>query len=242
MTVITAPNVDTNRMGLPKWPQMIVRGQPVTVDQAKEIIRRTDSAFVHSLSGNDHETIKTIAQKLALPSAMWFDQDNRRDWSVQDFHKTWEDAQHYRDVWGVISTEYVRNEWVSSAFIFGPNGWCHPDGTIAFDHNVGKYPSVEAVANDWDLLVTAFPFLDLTATLMSGEGCEDDIRPVATIRVKDGVVTICNPETPPEVIRPDFSKAIQIINSEDLGREMGIPMAWIDEWGAMQWEKIRALQ
>ena len=28
---------------LPKWPQMIVTGKRVTVDQAKEIIFRTDS-------------------------------------------------------------------------------------------------------------------------------------------------------------------------------------------------------
>ena len=31
--------------GLPKWPQMYTTGLPVAIEQAKEIIRRTDSYF-----------------------------------------------------------------------------------------------------------------------------------------------------------------------------------------------------
>lgn len=43
---------------LPKWPQMIVTGKPVTIDQAKEIIFRTDSFLTSSdefAGGNNRE-------------------------------------------------------------------------------------------------------------------------------------------------------------------------------------------
>jgi hypothetical protein len=36
--------------GLPKWPQMRVEGVPVTLEQAKEIIRRTDTFFTPPLT------------------------------------------------------------------------------------------------------------------------------------------------------------------------------------------------
>lgn len=48
---------DTSKEITVKWPQMLTTGEKLTVDQAKEIIRRTDD-FFSSLSefssGNDH--------------------------------------------------------------------------------------------------------------------------------------------------------------------------------------------
>lgn len=243
MSIIITDGLDMRYMGLPKWPQMIVRGQPVTVDQAKEIIRRTDRAFTCHLSGNDHKTVRNIAQRLGLPASMYsaYDGLGRDDEAAQD---DWRAAEEFRELWGTISTEYVTNNWVSSAFIYGPHGWCHPDGTISYDHNVGKWPSLDDIIKDWDTLATAFPFLDVTITLMNGESCEEFTRPVVTLKVKDGNVTVCPPEPAPDpVMTPQEQTALMIATlSDNVGRECGIPMAWIDEWGAMHWDKVRALQ
>lgn len=38
--------VNTDRDINCKWPQMCVTGEDVTIDQAKDIIRRTDSFFL----------------------------------------------------------------------------------------------------------------------------------------------------------------------------------------------------
>lgn len=239
MTVHITPGLDMRYMGLPKWPQMIVRGQPVTVGQAKEIIRRTDYAFTGVLSGNDHATIRIIATKLGLPSAMYHHPSNRDD------KFDWEAAADFRELWGTIPTDYVTNNWVSSAFVYGPHGWCHPDGTISYDDNVGKWPNLDDIIKDWDTLAAAFPFLDLTVTLMNGESCEDDTRPVVTLKVRNGNVTVCPPEPAVDTTYParDLADAIQKLATSGVeGRECGIPMAWIDEWGAQHWDKVRAQQ
>ena len=202
MSITITDNLDMRYMGLPKWPQMIVRGQPVTLDQAKEIIRRTDRAFTSHLSGNDHKTVRNIAQRLGLPASMYSAYDGQP--VDEKAERDWQAAEEFRALWGTISTEYVTNNWVSSSFIYGPHGWCHPDGTISYDHNVGKWPDLDDIIKDWDTLATAFPFLDVTITLMNGESCEDSTRPVVTLKVKDGNVTVCPPEPAPDpVATPD---------------------------------------
>ena len=49
---------DLLNLGLPKWPQMMVTGKHVTLEQAKEIIFRTDPFLVDTSKysgGNAHE-------------------------------------------------------------------------------------------------------------------------------------------------------------------------------------------
>lgn len=246
MTILIPEGLDPRFRALPKWPQMIVRGKPVTVDQAKEIIRRTDRSFTSHLSGNDHKTIRKIALKLGMPPGSFtaFDElydraaDSKIDWGV-----AWKQARDFRELWGALPTEYVYNNWVSSSFVHGPYGWCHPDGTIEYHYNVGKWPSVESVAKDWDTIATAFPFLDLTVTLLSGENCEDGTEPVVTLKIKDGNVTVCPPEPLSEPVpRRDVAEALLRMGGDIEGRECGIPMEWIDEWGAQHRDKVRVLQ
>lgn len=146
--------------GLPKWPQMIVRGTAVTVEQAKEIIRRTDRSFTGTLSGNDHATNRVIVKKIGMPAGTFYDPRDRAP------NYDWDAVETFRTAWGAIYTEYVTNDWIACSFIGGPHGWCHPDGTVFFSDNVGKYPGVEDVARDWAAILSEFPFLDLTATLM----------------------------------------------------------------------------
>ena len=49
--------IELKNMRLPKWPHMVVWGTPVTQEQAKDIIFRTDAFLTHMSSyagGNNH--------------------------------------------------------------------------------------------------------------------------------------------------------------------------------------------
>ncbi len=216
--------VETYCLGvsLPKWPAMLVTGASVTPDQAKEIIRRTDSAFTHGLYGNDREHLKMVASKLRIPHSIHSDLG---DGGLQpgEFYKA---REEWGFAWGVLDLYYISNHWVSSSYVFGPHGWCHPGGKVFHFKNVGKWPSVDELAQDWLLVAEAFPFLDLSATFFDREYCEEDPVPMVTIRVCHDNVTIHPGETnalPLVEPLPDN----EIFNS---GSECGLPLSWFDDW------------
>lgn len=158
---------------LPKWPKMLVTGESVTIEQAKEIIRRTDTFFEYA-PRTSRGYVGWVKSSLKIPEG-------------------WRELRRWQESWGLIRTEYVHNSWISSSFIYGPHGWCHPDGTIAFGDNIGKWPSVSEVLSDWTLLAKEFPFLNLDVTLFDGEECEDNILPVVSITVRSGEAIVCEP-------------------------------------------------
>lgn len=225
--------------GLPKWPQMIVTGKPVTVEQAKEIIFRTDRFMTDASEysgGNARDFNAAYRTKAGLDLLM-------EERTYPEGHKymstDWEKQERLYEKAGFISTGYVHNDWASCAFIFGPHGWCHPNGTIAFADNVGKWPSIEEVYQDWAAIAHAFPFLDINVTLMSGESCEDDTEPVINFRVLDGEVTVREPDlSVHEGGRPaerDIEEAIKWIGMS--GGELGLPRQWYDDYAV----RVRAL-
>jgi len=119
--------------GLPKWPQHYVTGVPVTVEQAKEIIRRTDTFFEGGgYGGNNHKFNRRIRTLLGMPPD--FMDEPKKQETPEETAAYWvrRDQMHqaFRERWRPVSTEYVHNSWVSCAFIGGPHGWCHPDGQI----------------------------------------------------------------------------------------------------------------
>jgi hypothetical protein len=176
--------------GLPKWPQMIVTGPRLREDLALEVIRRTDAWFVSGDGCNDRDGDRRLAQRFRMP--------HFHDYAVRqpdgfDWKAHWDRCDRWKTAWGAIETEYVRNNWIGSSFIHGPHGWCHPDGQLHYIDNVGKWPSIEEIRADWQTLATAFPFLILTVTLMSGESCEDDRRPIVAMDVADGQVSLKEP-------------------------------------------------
>lgn len=179
--------MDAADVGLPKWPQMRVWGPSITPEQAREIIIRTDQ-FWQGYGGNDHDFQRRLCAAVGFPYMDYGDRN--MDWRAAS-----DGQERFRASIGYVGTEYVHNGWISNAFIFGPSGWCHPDGTIHFVHNVGKWPSVREVMEDWAVIAQEWPFLDLDACLMSGEGCEDDARPLVTIQVRAGGVTAHAPES-----------------------------------------------
>ena len=210
---------------LPRWSQMLVWGQSVEPSQAKDIILRTDQ-FLTTLSpygGGNNRAWKGWAR-----GVLGYDLIPDDSYALQS-----EVEKEVHRILGVVTTTYVTNRWASSSYIHGPHGWCHPDGAIWYSDNVGKEPSALEVWEDWMKLAEAFPYLDLTVTLMSGEYCEDDIYPVFSLRVRQGAVSLLEkPELPPEDY-PMPRRNAESPWTTHLSRssEQGLPNEWIYDFG-----------
>jgi len=217
--------------GLPKWPQMLVTGVPVTVEQAKEVIRRTDTFFCGGYGGNDEDYDQRVRLLVGYPT---YDQ-------FPTPAETFSARDSWMSRWRAIETSYVNNSWISSCFVGGPHGWCHPDGRIGFVDNIGKWPGVEAVENDWGTLARAFPFLDIGVTLMDGESCAPN-APIVSMRIYRGAVVLHDPthtdvhaghEPPTRGGRLDHLSEEAALIARFTARtfnEHAIPDEWIQEW------------
>jgi len=214
---------------LPKWPQMLVWGVPVTEEQAKDIILRTDSFMTDTYGypgGRDRNWITWAQTELGFHHL-----------AVDESPGVWirksEIARLLREAIGFVDTEYVTNSWASCAFIYGPHGWCHPNGTIWFEDNVGKDPCARAVFEEWQALAQAFPYLDLTMTLFDGESCEEDSKPVVSFRVQNGAVALLDePIVPAERLIPErnVTEVFQRRLLSPDGRH-GLSNQWISDYG-----------
>lgn len=169
-------------IGLPKWPQCIIKGDSISEEQALEIIRRTDT-FFNGYTGNNELFNKKAYEILNYPNSKNIDDFN-------EMSSVFEKQDSWRDKWRFIHTDYITNSWISTSYVYGPHGWCHPDGTIEYHHNIGKWPSVEEVFNELQIIAKEWTFLNMTVTLMSGEECEDHIKPLVSMKVHDGIVEI----------------------------------------------------
>lgn len=165
-----------------KWPAMIVKGDNVTVDQATEILIRTDhNAPNFTYAGNN----KAFAEKL---NELFGIREKRDDESFSDY---WEVTDKIRKKYKILSLRYLVNDQIVSSWIGGPHGWCDWDGTIGSqNYNIGKWPSVIEVAEEWEIIAKAFPFLNLQCQLFNGETCEENIAPIILFTVKNGNVLV----------------------------------------------------
>lgn len=196
-----------------KWPAMIVVGEKVTKDQAKEILIRTDRHRLDfSYAGNDHNYRKQL--EACLPKS-----------PEQDFKESL--CKSY----GVLELEYLSNDRIVSSWIGGPHGWCDWNGNIfCNNYNVGKWPNDEELLNEWSIIAEAFPFLNLNAWYMSGETSEENTIPVLQIKVQEGkaiiVEDIENPKVP--VVPVGMDNLFSIL-SGNTGRERGCSLETLKE-------------
>jgi hypothetical protein len=170
---------------LPKWPQMRVIGKPIDPEYAWKIIRRTDTFFTSYAGGNNRHWNEWVKNTVGYPKDPKNTDDHREFWTLLD---AWS-----KD-WDCVHTEYVHNTWISSSYVYGPYGWCHPDGTIYFEDNVGKWPSSEELIAEWTRIARAFPGLHLDAVFMDGELVEGDAKMVFAVLVRDSEVHVHGPE------------------------------------------------
>lgn len=211
---------------LPKWPQMLTVGQPVTGEQAKEVIRRTDHFFVWpEYSGNDKAYCAWVIAKLGIPAAA-VSCDPASLAQARERRAVW------RQEWGLVETGYVHNDWISCSYIFGPHGWMNPDGRILFVDNVGKWPTVGEILADWTVLARAFPFVQLDSVLMDREHGEEGREPVVGFHVEGGKVEVFDPAGEAALVSSMMQTGDAVEASRlFLPNEQGIPRSWIKEWG-----------
>jgi hypothetical protein len=163
---------------LPKWPEMVVVGNPVTQKQAAEIILRIDHNIPTPWS-NDKRHATRIKQLFGIPSN-----------AVTPYNQ-WEGISNLSTDLNGIALEYLSTDRVISSYIDGSNGWINWDGMVRLsDKNIGKHPDTTTVAEEWHTIATAFPYLDLRCQLFDGESCEYNTKPVVHFIVKNGDVTV----------------------------------------------------
>ena len=222
---------------LPKWAQMIVSGKAVTIDQAKEIIFRTDSFLTDAdqYSGGNNQKFNQHYRDISGLSRLQCEATRYDGSKFADVNQELQDRIKNRV--NVISTDYVRNDWASSCYVFGPHGWCHPDGTIWFEDNVGKWANVQHILRDWRDLAAAFPYLDLHVTLMDGESGDENATPVANIRVENGQAYVAAPDLSVHNKMPAGPERYERQSFDfSSNRELGLPSEWYEEFAA----KVRA--
>lgn len=177
---------------LPKRSGLIVVGEPVTELQAMLILVRTDS---FNFSSNDLTFQKQINKILYDVDASYID---LRDALAKKHGVTpwesWDITDKIIEKYGVISLDCMCNHRVTSAWVGGPHVWCDWDGKIGSTcYNVGKYPDIEKIYEECRRIAESFHFLNMKIQLLDRETCEDRPKPVVEIHIKDGSVSIHEP-------------------------------------------------
>lgn len=243
---MTETNTKASLLGaaLSKWPLMFVWGTSVTQEQAKDIILKTVK-FFHDpnkhAGGNNHQWNAWAREQLGMgPIERRIEELSQKVGWAEANERMYDVKERFCTLLGAVPLSYVTNDWASSIYILGPNGWAHPDGTIQFSDAIGKYPEVSEVLQDWTNLAQAFPYLDLTATLVNEDIEGQPAQFVVSFRVQGGSCELMEPVSPPEAA-PSRDHASAVQRWADGGRhEQGLPDAWITEFGALTaplWEQ-----
>lgn len=183
--------VELKRVVLPKWPCLLVVGEPVIKDQAAEIIVRTDRFY---FGCNDKVWEKQLHDAANVAYNL-----RESGYISTNFDSLDKARKRYR----ILGLDYMVNSQIASSYIGGPHGWCDWEGRIFTDsYNIGKWPSAIAVYSELSEIAKAFPYLEMTVQLLSEESCSETTgTPLVQYYVKEGEVTVdCNPQdliTPP---------------------------------------------
>ncbi|MEU8151733.1 hypothetical protein [Nonomuraea sp. NPDC048901] len=173
---------------LTKWPRLLVTGENVTREQANEILIRTDGLNPCINDRVWERTVKDLAEEFGRPRPYDYSRtsDNPESW-----REHYAADQAWRARMGLLDLHYLRNARIASSWIGGPHGWCDWEGRIGCsNYNIGKWPSVEEVTEDWTAIAEAFPYLALHAQLVTDEG-EGTVA--ATWAVRDGKAALVEP-------------------------------------------------
>lgn len=212
---------------LHKWPKMKLTGIPVPIVQAKDIISKTDEFIIDmskTAGGNNRDWNKWANETLHFSKLI--ELQNIDTWDQYDLSKV-----HLQDKFNLVKTWFVKNDWMSSNYIFGPNGWCSPIGKIAFNDSIGPNPKVKDIYIDFVLIAKAFPYLQMTATVYE-EYDDDSIENVVTFVVKNGNVEMTD-EHDAHHYDVDLESNVNMLEEilSNPSSEQGIPNEWVIDFG-----------
>ena len=153
---------------LTKWPRLLVVGEPVTEQQANDILVRTfDWSWFHT---NDR-IWKAFIERLAADILGRPIEPPAGEQSSESRSTYWDGVRAWQERMGILDLHYLGNDMIASSWLGGPQGWCDWDGTIGCaNYNIGKWPSTDAVTEDLTSIATAWPFLTMRVQLLSDEG------------------------------------------------------------------------
>jgi len=169
-----------NNMILPKWPGLLVWGRPVNTVQASIIIIRTMPSY---LSGADQIWMNKVSNILDIDS--------------NGIILSEEEIKTLKDRLGFLELFYLYNERIMSLYTGGIHGWCNWDGRIYCNSfNIGKWPSVNELFDEWSRIAESFPFLDLESQILDKSigffepEYQEQPKPLIKFSIKDGKVKI----------------------------------------------------
>lgn len=213
---------------LGKWPEMVVTGDPVTREQANEILIRTMHRNYWN-SCNDREWTAAINEVLGF-------KDVYASKTFEARMDVWGENSDLMDSLGVLELEYIYNSRIASAYIFGPHGWMNWDGTITGNpsYNVGKWPEETELIEEWERVAEAFPYLNLEIQFFTDPGWtgEDEVEPAPlalVLKVKDGAVTVVEDWSTVFASVPVTPSSITIPGLFTSGRERGVTLERFQE-------------
>jgi len=171
---------------LPKWSALTVTGNPVTREQAAEILIRTNSWY----GCNDRKWEAAVWQSIGLEKETGYglSYEERKEVNL-----------------GLLTLDYLVNDRIMSCWIGGTKGWCDWNGNIRTrNYNIGKWPTVEEVQIEWEVIAQTFPYLDLRAVLWSQEAGQPENDPLVEFIVREGKVEVSENPTHP-VLEPEYT-------------------------------------
>jgi hypothetical protein len=174
--------------GLPRWSELRVQGDSLDPTLAAGLIVRAGRAAFSEYACNDRAWCRLVMDTV--------------DWPVGFDEEEYREISRLREIraeeLGLLPLGALSlSGRIASSYIGGPGGWLSWSGRIqTAGHNIGKYPSVQDVAQEWSCLTEAYTELKLTAQLFSEEGTEPGGIPLAEFQVVDGKVTVGPPGDP----------------------------------------------
>jgi hypothetical protein len=199
-------------ISLPKWPKMAVIGDPVTLEQAAEILVRTNRWGSHC---NDHQWEDAIAAVSGYPKDNYEDRPHDEDARNAYFASLWAKQREWTIAHRIITNiDYLHNDQIASCYIGGPHGWCNWNGQIGCnDYNIGKWPDVESVFDEWQTIAREFPYLTLRCQLFSEHENGEPGAPLVQYNVDNGVVTMQEPKKNMLVVELSSDRMIDRLRS-----------------------------
>lgn len=169
------------------WHGCTLRGKPVSKELAAQIIIRTTNLRGMIIPA-DLKWKTEVFQAFGIP--VEWDTDTL-DPDLDEYFA--EAVQKY----GIIADEhgFSQLEFFSNWRIFsarGSHGWIDWDGVIFSNTmNLGKYPSEEIIADEWKLIASRFPTLDLEFHLFEKplEQLDSSSVPLYQYTVREGAVS-----------------------------------------------------
>lgn len=140
----------------PKWPKLLMVGETVKPEQAREILIRTNHWFMLEYNyskGMIEETIKQFYKRTLAPEH----QIGYNKIDVEDFIGKLD----------VIELNYLDNARIQSSWIGGLKGWMNWDGKLfTNNYNIGKWPTEDELISDIETITKAFRYLDFELQLV----------------------------------------------------------------------------